>query len=106
MSMSKKDYEGLAAAIRETEIDYPAKRGIAEKIADFCAEGNELFSKRMFVEAALGLPPLDVSESEKHSCDLCDGMFDLDDMDTLGGDRETDAGLVAYPAVCIKCAER
>ena len=35
-------------------------------------------------------------------CEVCDGWF-CSDHGTRGGDRETEGGLVAYPACCWKC---
>lgn len=36
------------------------------------------------------------------SCDECDAHF-CRDHGTVGGDRQTDAGAMAYPSVCWKC---
>lgn len=43
--------------------------------------------------------------ADLHSCDVCNGLFSEDEMATLGGDRQTDAGLQAYPAECQPCRE-
>jgi hypothetical protein len=40
-------------------------------------------------------------DEDLYGCDICDGLFEEDDMWTLGGDNSRGA----YPAECNDCAE-
>lgn len=46
----------------------------------------------------------EVLGEDVYGCDVCDVVAPREGMTTLGGDRETGYGLVAYPAVCVVCS--
>jgi hypothetical protein len=39
------------------------------------------------------------------NCDQCGEDRHVDDMDSLGGDHDTENGPVAYPSCCIPCRD-
>lgn len=58
MSMSKKDYEAIAAELREAhacEINKDVVERVAYRIAKICSLGNDRFSSQRFL-AACGVP--------------------------------------------------
>jgi hypothetical protein len=50
MAMTKKDYEAIAAAIRESRGAF-ADREVAEKIADHAAKRDRTFNRARFMKA-------------------------------------------------------
>jgi len=58
MSMTKKDFEGIAALLKKTEpgIDKPSAafeiwNSLRHELADFCAKQNPAFNRHRFMEA-------------------------------------------------------
>ena len=50
---TRKDFEALAAAIRESDQDVDAKRRQAEQMSAYLATTNPRFNRHLFIAAAM-----------------------------------------------------